>query len=33
MKDQSGILLSGHELTFNNPDKIYWPVEKISNGT
>ncbi|NQX39353.1 bifunctional non-homologous end joining protein LigD [Pedobacter steynii] len=24
--------VNGQELTFTNPDKIYWPVEKISKG-
>lgn len=24
--------INGHELTFTNTDKIYWPVEKISKG-
>lgn len=24
------VKVNGHELTFTNPDKIYWPVEKIS---
>lgn len=24
--------INGQELTFTNPDKIYWPVEKISKG-